>query len=284
MKDIRTLLHWATRELTAGGSPSPRLDAEVLLMNFLKTGRVQLYMHPERELPEEECAGFTLWVDRRRRGEPVAYITGEKEFWSLFFEVNRDVLIPRPETECLIEEVLKYYGREAGPLRIIDLGTGSGAIGVVIAAEIPAALVTATDISRGALEVARRNADRHGVTGRMEFLEGHLFASAVGECDIIVSNPPYIPDNVYLLLPEGIRAFEPREALIAGPDGVAFYREIIREGAGRLKPGGRIFLEIGEGQKGLVDSLFREVGCYTDIYFRQDYGGMERVAAAKRKI
>ena len=137
MTDIRTLLHRTTRELTAGGSPSPRLDAEVLLMNFLKTDRVQLYMHPERELPEEECAGFTLWVERRRRGEPVAYITGEKEFWSLFFEVNRDVLIPRPETECLIEEVLKYYGREAGPLRIIDLGTGSGAIGVVLAAEIP---------------------------------------------------------------------------------------------------------------------------------------------------
>jgi release factor glutamine methyltransferase len=282
MTDIRTLLHRATRELNAGGSPSPRLDAEVLLMNFLKIDRVQLYMHPERELPEEECAGFTLWVDRRRRGEPVAYITGEKEFWSLFFEVNRDVLIPRPETECLIEEVLKYYSRDACPLRIIDLGTGSGAIGVVLAVEIPAALVTATDISRGALEVARRNADRHGVAGRMEFLEGDLFAPAVGEFDVIVSNPPYIPDDVYLLLPEGIRAFEPREALIAGPDGAAFYREIIREGVGRLKPGGRIFLEIGEGQKALVDSLFREAGCYADIYFRQDYGGMERVAAARK--
>lgn len=282
MTDIRTLLHRTTRELTAGGSPSPRLDAEVLLMNFLKTDRVQLCMHPEKELPEEECAGFSLWVERRRRGEPVAYITGEKEFWSLLFEVNRDVLIPRPETECLIEEVLKYYGREEGHLRIIDIGTGSGAIGVVLAAEIAAALVTATDISRGALEVARRNADRHGVAGRMEFLEGHLFASAVGEFDVIVSNPPYIPDDVYPLLPEGIRAFEPREALIAGPDGTAFYRKIIREGTGRLKPGGRIFLEIGEGQKELVDSLFRDEGCYTDIYFRKDYGGMERVAAAKK--
>ena len=282
MTDIRTLLHRTTRELTAGGSPSPRLDAEVLLMNFLKTDRVQLYMHPERELPEEECARFTPWVERRRRGEPVAYITGEKEFWSLFFEVNRDVLIPRPETECLIEEVLIYYGREAGHLRIIDIGTGSGAIGVVLAAEIPAALVTATDISRGALEVARRNADRHGVTGRMEFLEGHLFASAIGEFDVIVSNPPYIADDVYPLLPEGIRAFEPREALIAGPDGAAFHRKIIREGMGRLKPGGRIFLEIGERQKELVDFLFRDEGCYTDIYFRKDYGGMERVAAAKK--
>jgi len=282
MTDIRTLLHRTTRELAAGGSPSPRLDAEVLLMNFLKTDRVQLCMHPERELPEEECAGFTLWIDRRRRGEPVAYITGEKEFWSLLFEVNRDVLIPRPETECLIEEVLKYYGREAGHLRIIDIGTGSGAIGVVLAAEIPAVLVTATDISRGALEVARRNADRHSVAGRMEFLEGHLLASAVGEFDVIVSNPPYIPDDVYPLLPEGIRAFEPREALIAGPDGAAFHRKIIREGTGRLKPGGRIFLEIGEGQKGIVAALFQAKGLYDNIRFRADYGGMDRVAMARK--
>ena len=283
MMDIRTLLHRTTRELAAGGSPSPRLDAEVLLMNFLKTDRVRLCIHPERMLTEEECAGFSLWVDRRRRGEPVAYITGEKEFWSLLFEVNRDVLIPRPETECLIEEVLKYYGPEADHLRIIDIGTGSGAIGVALAVEIPAASIVATDVSRGALAVAHRNADRHGAAGRMEFLEGRFFASAVGEFDVIVSNPPYIPDDVYPLLPEGIRAFEPCEALVAGPDGADFHRKIIREGAGRLNTGGRIFLEIGEGQKGLVDSFFQDEGCYTDIYFRKDYGGMERVAAARRK-
>jgi len=282
MTDIRTLLHRSTREITAGGSPSPRLDAEVLLMNILKTDRLQLCMHPEKELTEEECTGYSRWIERRRRGEPVAYITGGKEFWSLFFEVNRDVLIPRPETECLIEEVLKCYGREAGRQRIIDIGTGSGAIGVVLAKELPSARVTVTDISRGALTVARRNADRHGVAGQMEFLEGHLFASAVGEFDVIVSNPPYIPDDVYPLLPEGIRAFEPREALIAGPDGAAFHRKIIGEGTGRLKPGGRIFLEIGDGQKGLVEALFREKGLYDSIYFRADYGGMDRVAVASK--
>jgi len=282
MTDIRTLLHRSTREITAGGSPSPRLDAEVLLMNILKTDRLQLCMHPEKELTEEECTGYSRWIERRRRGEPVAYITGGKEFWSLFFEVNRDVLIPRPETECLIEEVLKCYGREAGRQRIIDIGTGSGAIGVVLAKELPSARVTVTDISRGALTVARRNADRHGVAGQMEFLEGHLFASAVGEFDVIVSNPPYIPDDVYPLLPEGIRAFEPREALIAGPDGAAFHRKIIREGTDRLKPGGRIFLEIGEGQKGLVEALFQEEGLYDSIRFRADYGGMDRVAVASK--
>ncbi len=282
MTDIRTLLHRSTRELAASGSPSPRLDAEVLLLNLLKTDRVQLYMYPDRKLPEEECARLTLWVERRRRGEPVAYITGWKEFWSLRFEVNRDVLIPRPETECLVEEVLKRCGRKADPLHIIDIGTGSGAIGVVLAKELTLARVTATDISRGALAVARRNAESHGVAGQMEFLEGDLFASAVGEFDIIVSNPPYIPDDIYPLLPEGIRAFEPREALIAGPDGLAFHRTIIGEAAGRLKPGGLIFLEIGEGQKGLVETLFQQEGLYDSIRFRADYGGMDRVAAARK--
>jgi release factor glutamine methyltransferase len=282
MTDIRTLLHLSTRELAASGSPSPRLDAEVLLMYFLKIDRVQLYMHPERELTKDVCAGFFPWIERRRRGEPVAYITGQKEFWSLPFEVNRDVLIPRPETECLIEEVLRRCDRGADRLRIIDIGSGSGAIGVVLAKELRTARVTVTDISRGALASARRNADRHGVTGQMEFLEGHLFASAVGAFDIIVSNPPYIPDDVYPLLPEGIRAFEPREALVAGPDGAAFHRMIIREGEGRLLPGGWIFLEIGEGQRGLVEALFQERGLYDSIGFRADYGGLDRVAAARR--
>ena len=182
-----------------------------------------------------------------------------------------------------MEEVLKHYGRQTGPLRIIDIGTGSGAIGVVLAAELPGAEMVATDISPRALAVARRNAQRHGVAGRVEFLEGSLFASCAGGFDVIVSNPPYIPDDVYPLLPEGIRAFEPREALLAGPDGIAFHRAIIREGTLRLKPGGRIFLEIGEGQKGFVDSLFRKEGGYTEICFREDYGGMERVATARRK-
>jgi release factor glutamine methyltransferase len=281
MTDIRTLLQRSTRELATSGSPSPRLDAEVLLMHFLKTDRVQLYMHSEEEIPEEECKGFSHWVERRRRGEPVAYITGWKEFWSLRLEVNRDVLIPRPETECLIEEVLKRCG-PVGPLRSIDIGTGSGAIGVVLAKELPSAHVTVTDISPRALATARRNADRHGVAGQMEFLEGDLFASAVGEFDVIVSNPPYIPDDIYLLLPAGIRAFEPREALIAGPEGVSFHRRIVGEATRRLKPGGWIFLEIGEGQRGLVEALFQQNGLYDSIRFRADYGGMDRVAMARK--
>jgi release factor glutamine methyltransferase len=283
MNDIRTTLHRTTRELVASGSPSARLDAEVLLMRYLKTDRLQLLLHPERELSEEEIAEFNLWVERRRRDEPVAYILGEKEFWSLAFEVGPEVLIPRPETECLIEEALKRCSGGGGDLRIIDIGTGSGAIGVVLAMELPASRVVATDVSPGALEVARRNALRHGVAGRMDFVEGDLFASVAGDFDLIVSNPPYIPDDVYPLLPAGIRDFEPRGALTAGPDGTAFHRRIIREGAGRLAAGGRIFLEIGEGQRGLVEALFAEESCYEEILFRRDYAGMDRVASARKK-
>ena len=283
MIDIRTILRRTTRDLTACGSPSPRLDAEVLLMHLLKTDRLQLLTHPEKLLAEAEVAGYSRWVERRCQGEPVAYIVGEKEFWSLRFEVNREVLIPRPETECLIEEVLGRSAKEADEPRIIDIGTGSGAIAVVLAREIPTARVVATDISGGALEIARRNAIRYGVADRMEFIQGDLCATATGVFEIIVSNPPYIPDGAYPLLPEGIRAFEPRQALIAGPDGSDFHRRIIREGAHRLKGGGWIFLEIGEGQQGLVEALFREAGFYDTIHFRKDYGGIERVAAARRR-
>ena len=283
MIDIRTILRRTTSDLMASGSPSPRLDAEVLLIHLLKTDRLQLLTHPETVLTEAEVAAYSRWVERRCQGEPVAYIVGEKEFWSLLFEVNREVLIPRPETECLIEEVLGCPAPEADEPRIIDIGTGSGAIGVVLATELPAAHVIATDSGRGALEVARRNAIRHGVADRMEFLQGDLYAAASGAFDIIVSNPPYIPDDVYPLLPAGIREFEPRQALIAGPDGTAFHRRIIREGANRLKAGGWIFLEIGEGQRGLVEALFREAGFYDTIRFRRDYGRIERVAVARKR-
>jgi len=283
MTDIRTILHRTTRDLAAGGSPFPRLDAEVLLMRFLGMDRLQLCMQPERELSQEEAAGFARWVERRHLGEPVAYILGEKEFWSLRFEVSREVLIPRPETECLIEEVLRLYRPPGEGLRILDIGTGSGAIGVALARELPAARVVATDISPGAIAVARRNAMAHGVAGRMEFFQGDLSAVVSGDFDIICSNPPYIQEDQYDLLPAGIRNFEPPGALIAGPDGVAFHRKIIREGAHRLKAGGRIFLEIGEGQRDRVAALFREEGGYGDIDCRKDYGGVDRVASASRK-
>lgn len=282
MTTIRTILQITTRDLAAAGSPSARLDAEVLLMSFLAMDRLQLWLHPERNLTEAEAAGFSCWVDRRRRGEPVAYILGQKEFWSLSFAVGPGVLIPRPETECLIEEVLRLYPPPGEGLRIADIGTGSGAIAVVLARELPSARVVATDLSADALRVARQNARIHGVADGMEFFQGDLLATVPGDFDILCSNPPYIPEAEYAILPAGIRDFEPASALIAGPEGLDVHRRIIGEGVGRLKAGGRIYLEIGEGQRDAVGKMLREAG-YEEISFRKDYGGIDRVASARKR-
>jgi release factor glutamine methyltransferase len=282
MTNLRTILQRTTRDLTAGGSLSPRLDAEVLLMRFLGIDRLQLCMQPERELSQEEVAGFARWVERRSLGEPVAYILGEKEFWSLRFEVGREVLIPRPETECLVEELLRFYPPPGRSLRILDIGTGSGAIAVTLARELSAARVVASDISAESLAVARRNAQIHSVDDRMGFFQGDLLEAVSGVFDIICSNPPYIPEDEYAVLPAGIRDFEPCGALIAGSDGLDFHRKIIREGVHRLKTGGRIFLEIGEGQRDRVEALFREEGGYRNIDCRKDYGGIDRVVSAQK--
>lgn len=282
MTDIQTILKRATQDLAASGSPSPRLDAEVLLMHALQVDRLQLLLHPERELAEAERTAFAAAVARRRRGEPVAYIRGEKEFWSLAFEVSPAVLIPRPDTECLVEAVLARCGDPAGAPRVIDIGTGSGAIAVALARELPAAAIVATDISREALAVARRNAARHGVAGRIAFRCGHLFAAAAGSFDIIVSNPPYIPAGLHPQLPPGVRDFEPRGALVAGGDGLACLREVIGEGVARLRPGGWLCLEIGAEQGEAVAALLREAGGYGEIGIGQDYGGLDRVATARR--
>jgi release factor glutamine methyltransferase len=283
MMNIRTILQQAARDLHLSGSPSPRLAAELLRMHALTIDRLRLWTDPDRELTGEEVARFAALLERRKRGEPVAYIIGQKEFWSLSFEVGREVLIPRPETECLIEELLRFYRPPGEGLRILDIGTGSGAIAVVLARELPAARVAATDISAGALSVARRNAVAHGVAGRIDFFQGDLFDAVSGTFDIICSNPPYIPDLEYGLLPAGIRDFEPRGALIAGPDGMDFYRRIIGEGGDRLKVKGRIFLEIGDGQRDRVERLFRDDGGYQEILFRKDYGGIDRVVSAAKR-
>ena len=283
MTDIRTVLCSAARDLQLSGSPSARLDAEVLLMRFLKINRLELCLYPERELKEAEVTAFGRWVERRGSGEPVAYILGEKEFWSLRFEVGPEVLIPRPETECLIEEFLGFHDEPGVGLRILDIGTGSGAIAIVLALALPGARVEASDISAGALSVARRNAMAHGVADRVGFYQGDLLGAVSGTFDVICSNPPYIPEAQYRLLERGIRDFEPKEALVAGAEGTDFYRRIIGEGASRLNPGGRIFLEIGEGQREAVEALFREADAYDQVAFRRDYGGIDRVASARKR-
>jgi release factor glutamine methyltransferase len=282
--EIREVLNQATVDFTHCGIATPRLDAEVLLSYCLGTDRYGLYLQPELLVTEEAVRGFQRLVARRRRGEPVAYLTGYREFWSLLFEVNRDVLVPRPETEILVEEVLKACADEgrAKP-RILEIGTGSGAISVAIASELSGATIVATDISMDALMVASRNAVKNGVADRIEFVRGDLFAPLAGNFDLIVSNPPYIAEHEFAHLPADVKEFEPPTALLAGPDGTAFHREIAREGWERLEKGGRLFMEIGYGQKGRVEAVLREMNRYEDIRFRNDYAGIERVMAARRK-
>ncbi|MBN1380728.1 MAG: peptide chain release factor N(5)-glutamine methyltransferase [Deltaproteobacteria bacterium] len=275
----------ATREFADRKLVSPRLDAEVLLARCLGADRVELYKYPAKVLTAQELDGFQRWVERRLRGEPVAYITGRKEFWSLDFEVNHDVLIPRPDTEILVEEVLKVYGNsDKEEIRILDVGTGSGAIIIALALELKDASCWACDISAKAVEVARRNAETHGVAHRISFSVGDLFTPATGRFDCIVSNPPYIDDRLYETLSREVKDFEPRTALSGGPDGMQFHRRLIREGKHHLKEGGRLFMEIGPGQKEKIADLFRKEPAYEGAWFRKDYGGIDRCVTAWRRL
>lgn len=282
--EIREALNQATLDFTQCGLASPRLDAEVLLSHCLGTDRYGLYREPERPITGEAVRGFRHLVARRRQGEPVAYLTGYREFWSLTFAVNRDVLVPRPETEILVEEVLNACADDGrGRPRILEIGTGSGAISVALASELKDAAIVATDISPGALKVAARNAVDNGVADRIDFVRGDLFAPLKGAFDVIVSNPPYIAEREYAHLPADVKIFEPQGALLAGPEGTEFHREIVKEGWRCLTPGGRLFMEIGYGQKERVHAALREMNRYEEIRFRKDYAGVARVVTARRK-
>ncbi len=281
---IEQQIESAAEVFLSSGLTTPRLDAEVLLASYLKKDRTWLFVHSDRDLSVPEAEGFRCWVARRQEGEPVAYLVGHKEFWSLDFAVDPRVLIPRPDTEVLVEEVLKTLALQGifSP-DILDLGTGSGAIAIALASELPEARITATDLSREALAVAAGNAERNLPVGRIKFFQGNLFAPVKGFFDAIVSNPPYIAAGEYSKLSREVRNFEPREALLAGEDGLDFYSIIIPQAAFFLKPEGWLLLEIGHDQKELVEGLFSRSGLYRDVTFRKDYADRWRVAKARRK-
>jgi release factor glutamine methyltransferase len=282
--DIRSVLYDATQDLGQMGFATPRLDAEVLLSCCMKTDRLRLYAYPEETLSEKDFQRFRSLIERRRGGEPVAYIIGQKEFWSLPFKVNNHVLIPRPETEMLVETIIRTYSRrDFIQLMILEIGTGSGAISVALASELNNVRIVATDISREALSVAADNARENGVQRQISFQWGSFFEPVSEKFDIIVSNPPYISEEAFERLPPGVRDFEPRVALLAGTDGTDFHREIIMRGAPYLKGGGRLFIEMGEDQKARVVEIFKESNLYEDIIFMRDYAGAERAFSARRK-
>jgi release factor glutamine methyltransferase len=283
--NIFNVLSEAIQVLASCGCATPGLDAEVLLSACLKKDRTHLHIDREQPLTEKDLQEFRRCIERRRRGEPVAYIVGKKEFWSLPFEVNSHVLIPRPETEILVEEVLKVCsGLKATNLRILEIGTGCGAISVSLAYELKNAQIVATDISQDAINIASRNAEINNVVNQISFLWGNLFEPVSGKFDIIVSNPPYISKEEYDRLPTGVRDFEPELALLSGTDGTVFHREIIKAGGIHLKPGGWTFMEIGAGQKDRVEYMLNESNLYDNIAFRADYAGIERVSVARRVL
>jgi release factor glutamine methyltransferase len=281
---IRVILQEAASALGAAGSSAARLEAEVILAHLLKTDRAGLFRATEGELGHKEAQAFGALVARRAEGEPVAYLLGEKEFWSLDFFVDDRVLIPRPETEVLVEEVLALCGsRGDSCLRILEIGTGSGAVSVALATELPSARFWATDISAQALVVAKHNAERHAVAERITFLPGDLFAPVSGRFHVIVSNPPYIPEDEFDALPCDVKKYEPPIALVAGEHGLRVQREMIREGHRFLEEGGWMFLEVGCGQAPAIEKLLEADGHYRQIAFREDYGGEKRIARAVKK-
>jgi len=283
---IHRLLDAAERVLAGGPHPDKaRRDAEELLLLALGrdvpgANRAWLLAHHDEPALCTASALATL-VDRRIAGEPLQYIAGETEFYRLPFFVDRSVLIPRPETEHVVERVLELGPAFAKP-RIADVGTGSGAIAIAVAHERPEAVVAATEISGAALRLARRNAERHGLAKRVRFFEGDLLAPVAGEqFDIVVSNPPYVAERDRDSLPVEVRCFEPAEALFAGEDGLASYRRLIPAAQNALAPGGYVVLEIGFGQEEAVRALLADAG-FTEIEFRADLQRIPRVASARR--
>jgi len=278
---IKEALSRARLRLKESGTDSPALDAGLLLSYVTGRDLAGLYRDWESVLTPAEEEWYLSLVARREAGEPVAYLTGHKEFMGLDFVVNRSVLIPRPETELLVETALRLLPHT--PL-IVDVGTGSGAIAVSLAVLMPGAVVYATDQSRAAIEVARINAALHGVESRIRFFQGDLLAplaglDLAGRVDLVAANLPYIATGEISALPREVRLFEPVSALDGGADGLDLYRRLIPAAAGMLKPGGWLLAEIGCGQREAVSGLLRPP--LWEVTILKDLAGRDRLAAGR---
>lgn len=280
---VGRLLTWTAGWLTERGSGTPRLDAEVLLAHVRGCQRIMLYTAFDEVVPEEQRTRFRELVRRRGAGEPVAYLVGGREFFSLPLAVSPAVLVPRPETEGLVVRVIDVC-REAGSPRIVDVGTGSGAIALALARNLPAAGITATDLSTAALAVARGNAEALGLADRVAFHRGDLLADAAvaGPWDVIVSNPPYVRDDEFAALPRDVREHEPREALVAGPRGVEVIERLASQAATRLSPGGWLVLEAGPNVAADVERILATTPGLEPVATLKDLAGLPRVFQARR--
>jgi release factor glutamine methyltransferase len=277
---LRNLVSEGAMRLSAGPHPGrARQDAEALLFHVLGKSKAWLFAHLDDELPEDQSTRFAQIIERRYRGEPIQYIVGEAEFYGLPFRVTPDVLIPRPETEYLVEKALELAASFPA-LRIVDVGAGSGCIAIALAHHLPQARITAIDLSAPALAVARENAKRNGVA--LRFLEGDLLAPVAGEFfEIIVSNPPYVPLADRATLAVEVRDHEPAVALFAGDDGLEICRRLIPQAFAALVPGGFLLLEIGHGQSQAIAALLAAAG-FGRVEFLPDLQSIPRIACAQR--
>jgi len=294
--DIRAALKEGMTRLRAANVPSHTLAAELLLMHALGRDRVWLYTHPEAPLEPTQAEEYFALIARRAAGEPVQYLTGKQEFWGLEFKVTPAVLIPRPETEHVIEVALARLGPRGfrihldtgaprEKLRVADVGTGSGCLAVALAYELPHADVFATDISEPALEIARENTARHNVTDRVNFMNANLlepFLSSTQRFDLIVSNPPYVARAAAAELQPEVRDHEPHAALFGGPSGVEIYARLIEQAGSLLRTGGLLVLELGYNSADHVRSILTRENGWTNVGFTKDLAGIPRVAAAER--
>jgi len=256
-----------------------RLDAEVLARHALGWDRARLVADGRDPMPADVDREYSALIERRATREPVAFITGQREFWGLGFDVSPDVLIPRPETELIVEAACERRGQLDGVRTIVDVGTGSGCLAIALAREFPDARVLATDISAAALGVASRNAVRHGVDRRVTFVRGDLVEPVQGPVDLVVSNPPYVPSGVELS-PDIVR-FEPPIALYSGRDGLTLVRRLVASVRSRLADGGLFVVEFGLGQDDEVETLARDAG-WQDVTIVEDLQGIPRVAVMRK--
>jgi release factor glutamine methyltransferase len=282
-------LRWGTIYLQACGIESARLDAEVLLAHCLRWERAALYRERGYQLRHSEWERLQEVVRRRGAHEPIAYLTGVREFWSLPIAVQPGVLIPRPDTEWVVEAALRYaplFLRQHSPCRVLDIGTGSGNIAVAVATSFEASVVTAIDISSDALALAQLNAQSCRVAERVHYLCGDLLSPLHPHraCfDLLLSNPPYIATEEWPALPATVRCYEPRVALDGGSDGLWFYRRLLAEGPRYLAVNGIIIVEVGYRQAGDVSRLLQQSQQWELLEIVKDYGGIERVVVAQRR-
>lgn len=282
---IQKLLNWITEYLSSKGIESPRFCAELLLSHVLSLKRIELYTQFNKHVPQQQLDKLHDLVKRAGLYEPVAYLTGKTEFYSLQLDITSDCLIPRPETELLVQRAIEFLRTRSGIQHICDLCTGSGCIAVAIAKNFPEARVIATDISDSALEVAARNVEKHQLNEHIKLLCGDLFDPLIQQLDVkqfdlIICNPPYVSAAEYEMLDKNVKDYEPESSLLAGADGLDVYRKIIGKVDEFLMPGGTLMLEIGYSQGTAVKNMLEQTGLFTKINIEKDFHENDRIIIA----